>query len=95
MGAAMPNVGWSLDFVADATASGKHLRVLKDIDEITRECLALEVDTSITGKRVTGVLNRVAFFRGYPKEILTDNGSEFTRIAFSEWAYEKNPSALY
>lgn len=65
------------------------------IDEATRECLACEVDTSITGKRVTAVLNKIAFFRGYPKEILSDNGPEFTSIAFSEWTYEKKINHLF
>ena len=54
--------------------------------EATRECLALEVDSSITGKRVSSVLNRIALLRGLPKEILTDNGSEFTGNALNIWS---------
>ena len=53
------------------------------MDETTRECLALEVDSSITGRKVASVLNRFALFRVLPKEILTDNGSEFTGNALS------------
>jgi len=41
----------------------------------------LEVDSSITGRKVGAVLNRIAIFRGLPKEILTDNGPEFTSNA--------------
>jgi len=80
-----PNTRWSLDFVSDVTAHGQRFRVLTVIDETTRECLALEADTSLTGKRVVSVLNRIAFFRGLPKEILTDNGTEFTSVALTEW----------
>ncbi|NBJ15697.1 MAG: transposase family protein [Dehalobacter sp. 4CP] len=64
------------------------------IDEATRKCLALEVDTSITGKRVKSILNKAAFFRDTPEEILTDNGPEFTSNALSEWAYKRR-STVY
>jgi len=83
------NIRWSFDFVSDTLASGRRIRVLTVIDEATRECLALEADTSLTGARVVSVLNRIAYFRGYPSEILTDNGPEFTGNAMSAWAYEK------
>ncbi len=85
-----PNTRWSFDFVSDTLANGRRIRVLTVIDEATRECLALETDTSITGTRVAAVLNRIAFFRGFPKEILTDNGPEFTGNVLSAWSYEKN-----
>jgi putative transposase len=78
-----PNVRWSMDFVSDRTRSGSNIRILTVIDEVTRECLALEADSSLTSRRVTAVLNRIALFRGLPKEILTDNGSEFTSNAIS------------
>lgn len=90
-----PNTRWSLDFVSDVTAHGQRFRVLTVIDETTRECLALEADTSLTGKRVVSVLNRIAFFRGLPKEILTDNGSEFTSVALTDWAYTKGVQQLF
>lgn len=93
--ATVPNTRWSFDFVSDNTASGNRIKVLTVIDEVTRECLALETDTSITGRRVVSVLNRIAFFRGYPKEILTDNGPEFTSVALSEWSYDKNIQHLF
>lgn len=77
-----------MDFVSDRTRFGSNIRVLTVIDEVTRECLALEVDSSLTGRRVSAVLNRVALFRGLPKEILTDNGSEFTSNVMNTWAYD-------
>jgi len=90
-----PNSRWSLDFVSDSTAAGRRFRVLTVIDEVTRECLALEVDTSLTGHRVVNVLNRIAVFRGYPKEILTDNGPEFTSVAVSNWAFDKGIKHIF
>jgi putative transposase len=40
------NQEWALDFVHDAVACGRAIRVLSVVDAYTRECLALEVDTS-------------------------------------------------
>ena len=79
-----------MDFVSDITVTGRRVRIFALIDEVTRECIALEVDTSITGQQVTRYLNKAMLFRGRPKEILSDNGSEFTSNALSAWAYEKH-----
>ena len=43
------NLRWSLDFVADALVSGRRFRILTLVDDFTRECLGLVVDTSLTG----------------------------------------------
>ena len=93
--ATTPNVRWSMDFVSDRTRGGANLRVLIVIDEVTRECLALEVDNSLTGRRVAAVLNRIALFRGLPKEILTDNGSEFTSNFMNAWAYDHKVDHIF
>lgn len=89
------NARWSMDFVSDRTRYGSNIRVLTVIDEMTRECLALEVDSSITGQRVCAVLNRIALFRGLPKEILTDNGSEFTSKVMNAWAYDHRVEHIF
>ena len=47
-----PNQKWSLDFVHDALYNGRKIRLLTVIDEFTRECLKITVDTSLSGKRV-------------------------------------------
>ena len=89
------NARWSMDFVTDRTRYGSNIRVLTVIDEVTRECLALEVDSSITGRKVTAVLNRIAIFRGLPQEILTDNGSEFTSNVMNAWAYDHKVDQIF
>ena len=68
---------WTMDFVSDALSNGRKIRLLTLIDEYTRECLAIEVDTSINGVRVTNVLSRIAMVRGLPNIIKVDNGPEF------------------
>jgi putative transposase len=77
-----PNDEWSLDFVHDALASGRSVRVLSVVDNFTRECLALEVDTSFASQRVTRVLDGVIERRGIPKALRMDNGPELTSRYF-------------
>jgi putative transposase len=83
-----PNERWSMDFMSDQLADGRRIRTLNIIDDFTRECLAIEVDTSINGHRVCRVLDRLVAERGHPEKILTDNGPEFTGKALDHWAYE-------
>ena len=49
---ALPNQRWGLDFVHDQMASGRRLRVLNVVNDVTRGCLAAVPDTSISGKRL-------------------------------------------
>jgi putative transposase len=81
------NVSWSMDFVADGLIGGRRLRCLTIVDDCTRECLAIEVDTSITGVRVQAVLDRLADTRGLPQSITVDNGPEFDGTVLDKWAY--------
>jgi putative transposase len=83
-----PNEEWSLDFVHDRLASGRAIRVLGIVDTFTRECLALEVDTSFASPRVTRVLDDVIAERGRPRRLLMDNGSELTSRHFLSWGTE-------
>jgi putative transposase len=83
------NVSWSMDFVADGLIGGHRLRCLTIVDDCTRECLAIEVDTSITGLRVQAVLDRLADTRGLPISITVDNGPEFDGQVLDKWAYRR------
>jgi putative transposase len=76
---------WTYDFVADRTASGKALRWLTLVDEYTKECLALHVAASVTGADVRTVLARVIGRRGAPRNLRSDNGSEFICEALTSW----------
>ena len=53
------NQEWALDFVHDAVECGRAIRVLSVVDAYTRECPALEVDTSFASRRVTRVLDGI------------------------------------
>lgn len=89
---AMPtgqNQRWSMDFVSDSLSAGRKFRSLNIVDDFNRECLAAEVDTSITGARVVRVLERLREFRGLPPILVMDNGPEFTSQALDAWAYQQ------
>ena len=62
------------------------VRILSVVDAYTRECLALEADTSLGSGRVTRVLERVIAERGRPDNVRSDNGPEFTSRRMLAWA---------
>jgi len=90
-----PNERWSMDFMHDALCDGRRIRLLNIVDDYTRECLGIEVDTSLGGRRVTRVLDRLGAIRGLPERVVTDNGPEFTSKALDNWAYEKGVTLQY
>jgi putative transposase len=47
--------GWAMDFMLDTLADGRRFPTLNVLDIVTRECLAIEVDTSLPGQGVTRV----------------------------------------
>ena len=83
------NERWSMDFITDSIVTGRRFRALTIVDDYTRECPTIEVDTSLGGRRVVGVLDRLADSRGLPEAITIDNGPEFTGRALDEWAYRR------
>jgi putative transposase len=83
------NQEWALDFIHDAVACGRTIRVLSVVDAYTRECLALEVDTSFASRRVSRVLDQIITERGRPEAIRCDNGPEFTSRHFLAWCVER------
>src|SRR5215469_12199493 len=83
------NRSWSMDFVADGLSDGRKLRCLTIVDDCSRECPAIEVDTSINGRRVTAVLERLAELRGLPLSITVDHVPEFEGRVLDEWAYQR------
>jgi putative transposase len=74
-----------MDFVSDCVSTGRVIRILTIVDDYTRECLAIEVDTALGGLRVCRVLDRIASERGLPEAIVLDNGPEFRGRALGAW----------
>src|SRR6266702_2225011 len=76
------NQEWAVD-------CGRAIRVLSVVDAYTRECLALEVDTSFASRRVTRVLDAIVAERGQPLAIRCDNGPELTSRHFLAWCVDR------
>jgi putative transposase len=45
-----PDHVWSYDFLHDQTADGRGLKMLPVVDELTRECLTIEVERSLAAE---------------------------------------------
>ena len=86
---------WTWDFIHDRTTNGRPLKWLSIVDEYTRECLALEVDRSITAEKVIDVLAELFRIRAVPKHIRSDNGPEFIAQAIRRWLSLAGVETLY
>jgi putative transposase len=82
-----PNARWSVDFVHDQFDEGWRFRILNIVDDVTKECLAAVVDTSISGRRVARELTAL-ISRGRSALIVSDHGTEFTSNAMLAWTEE-------
>lgn len=83
--AARPNAIWVLDFVSDTLESGRRFRVFNVEDQFTRRGLGVEVDTSLPGRRIVRVLDRLVAEWGKPAMIVSDNGTELTCNVMLKW----------
>jgi putative transposase len=86
--AGAPNQVWSVDFMSDTLSSGRRFRTLNIVDDYTRECLAIEVDTSLPSARVIRVLDKLVWQYGLPESLRVDNGPEFISVAMDRWAFQ-------
>jgi transposase InsO family protein len=86
---------WCWDFIHDRTVTGRPLKWLAITDEFTRECLALEVDRSITAEKIVDMLVGLFTMRGFPKHIRSDNGPEFIAQAIRKHAEQTGLEMLY
>lgn len=93
--AAAANEVWAWDFAFERTTNGSLLKWLAIVDEYTRECLALKVDTSITGEDLIDTLAELFAIRGVPKYIRSDNGPEFAADAVRRWLQQVDVESLY
>ncbi len=82
-----PNISWSMDFVTDGLADERRLLCLNIVDSFTRDCVAIEVESSLIGRRVVDVMKRLADLRELLLSVTTDNRLEFAGKILDEWAY--------
>ena len=90
-----PNASWSMDFMSDAMVGNRKFRTFNVMDDCSREALAIEIDTSLSSRRIIRVLEKVIDQRGTPASIRSDNGPEFTSAAFEQWCSERQIKIQY
>jgi len=86
---------WAWDFIHDRDQRNRPLKWFTLIDEYTRECLALEVERSMTALEVIDVLAQVLLIRGAPKYVRSDNGPEFIALAMRKYLESAGVGSLY
>jgi len=86
---------WSMDFVSDHLVSGRRFRILTVVDQFSRCCPGVVVDTSIPGAAVARFLDELATTRGRPEMITVDNGPEFISNALDQWATERGVKLVF
>jgi putative transposase len=89
------NQEWAVDFACDGLATGRGIRILAIVDAFTRECLTLEVDTSLSSPRVSRALEQAIEQRGLPESIRCDNGPELTSRHFLGWCEERKIQLIH
>ena len=93
--ATYPSHVWTYDFVHDACWNGTKLKMLPVVDEFTRECLAIEVATSLPAAHVIAVLARLFAAHGAPAYLRSDNGPEFVAYQVQSWLPLHHAATLY
>lgn len=90
-----PNHVWTYDFLFDATASGRTLKILTIVDEFTRVALTILPGRSITSDTVKRVLAELFANHGMPAALRSDNGPEFLAFELTEWLADLGAKTLY
>jgi putative transposase len=90
-----PRQRWALDFVHDALANGRKIRILPIIDVYTRQCLKIVVAPSLSSKSVLKALEEAIEEFGAPEEIISDNGTEFTSNSILQWCSDRAQNWRY
>lgn len=89
------NDTWSGDFMSDALWSGRRFRTFNINDDHNRECLRIEIGTSLPSARVIEVLEQLKQTRGLPKRLRLDNGPEFISHALKHWAKDNQVELVH
>jgi putative transposase len=87
--ATAPGQRASMDFMHDVLADGRRIRLFTLVDDFSRECLTIEVDSSLSGQRVSRILEALRRAGRLPGTLVCDNGTEFTSKAMLKWALDR------
>ena len=89
------NTVWSIDFMHDALANGTSFRTFNVLDDYNREGLGIEVDLGLPAPRITRALDQIIEWRGKPKYIRSDNGTEMCSAEYQTWAKKRGIKLLF
>ena len=89
------NHTWSMDFMSDALADGRKVRLFNVIDDCNRESLAIECGIGFPAQRVVRVLTQLEEEVGLPTNIRVDNGPEFISHTFKDWCRHRGINIKY
>lgn len=64
--------------MSDTLGCGRRIRVLTAVDHFSRVSPLIEVDVSLSARRVVEALERACQSAGYPQILCVDNGPEFS-----------------
>jgi transposase InsO family protein len=70
-------------------------RTLNVLDDFNREAVHIEVDTSITSRRLIRVFEQLLGMRGLPQVLRSDNGPEFLGEEFVQWLRDHGVAIQY
>lgn len=86
---------WTVDFVFDQTERGQLLKLLVVLDEYTRECHQIRVDTRLDSQAVIVTLAEVCGAQGAPAYLRSDNGGEFIAQVVGDWLIEHGSQTVF
>jgi len=81
--------------MSDSLTCGRKFRTLNIIDDHNREAFAIEIDTSISARRVMRTLSQILEEGGVPYQIRVDNGPEYTSQELVKWCSKKGIELKY
>ena len=70
----------------DQLETGRSFRLLNVMEDFNREAIGIEIDFSLSSLMVIRALEQIISWRGKPKVIRCDNGSEYISYALQTWA---------
>ncbi len=79
----------------DRLADGSAFRTFTVPDDYNREWSDIEVDLSLPSVRIIRALERIIAWRGKPKVIRSDNGSEMCSAEFECWTQKNNIRLMF
>ena len=74
--------------MSDSVVSGRRFRTFNVMDDCSREALAIDIDTSLSSKRVIRTLERITEDQGKPAILRSDNGPEFASKNLELWCQD-------